>query len=227
MNVMGNTMGRSALAGVSAVAIIAMAGCSRVKPEELSAELARLRSEMRTEIQQGDQQVTTQLGGRIDGLDSRLDAIATDLEQRSDEFDVTVTRLESAIRFNAPVYFGFDDATVRPADQEVLDRFADVVKSYYPDAAITAEGFTDASGSAEYNKTLGKKRADAVVSYLQTAGGLSQAQLRAVSYGEETQRMMDESRGPGEAGLRNRRVVLVIEGQLTPEEKSPAPAATN
>ena len=71
-----------------------------------------------------------------------------------------VERLEGQVRFNAPVYFTFDDATIRPEDRAVLDRFADVIESYYPDVAITAEGFTDSSGSAEYNKALGKRRAD-------------------------------------------------------------------
>ena len=113
------------------------------------------------------------------------------------------------------MFFTFDDATIRPEDQAVLDRFADVIESYYPDVAITAEGFTDSSGSAAYNKALGKRRAEAVVAYLATQG-LDQGQLRAVSYGETTERMMDTQRGPGEAGVRNRRVVLVIDGTLPP-----------
>ena len=41
----------------------------------------------------------------------------------------------------------FDDATIRPEDQAVLDRFADVIEEYYPDVAITAEGVTDSSGN--------------------------------------------------------------------------------
>jgi len=222
-----NMIRSKALLGTCALAVVATTGCARVKPEELSAELARLRQEMRTEYQQGDQEVTQTLGTRIDGLDTRLDAVADELDQLSETFDVTVERLEGAIRFNAPVFFTFDDATIRPEDRAVLDRFADVIKTHYPEVAITAEGFTDPSGSAEYNKILGKRRADAVVGYLASEGGLDQAQLRAVSYGEETQRLMDEQRGPGETGIRNRRVVLVIEGQLTPEELNPPPATTN
>ena len=65
------------------------------------------------------------------------------------------------------------------------------------------------------------------MSYLASEGGLDQAQLRAVSYGEETQRLMDDKRGPGETGVRNRRVTFVIEGKLTPEEMAPPPATTN
>jgi peptidoglycan-associated lipoprotein len=218
-----NMIGSKALLGTCALMVVATAGCARVKPEELSAELARLRQEMQTEMQEGDQEVARSLGTRIDGIDTRLDAVASGLDQLSETFDVTVERLEGAIRFNAPVFFTFDDATIREADRPVLDRFADVIKTHYPEVAITAEGFTDPSGSAEYNKVLGKRRADAVVSYLASEGGLDQAQLRAVSYGEETQRLMDAQRGPGEAGVRNRRVVLVIEGQLMPEELIPPP----
>ena len=206
---------RSAIVG--AFTLVVVAGCARVKPEELNAELLRLREEMRSEYQQGDQRVTSELGGRIDGLDARLDVIADELGELSNEFEVTVERLEGAIRFNAPVYFTFDDATIRDADRAVLDRFAAAIESHYPGVAVTAEGFTDASGSTEYNQALGKRRADAVVSYLATEGGLDEAQLRAVSYGESTQRLMDAKRGPGEQGLRNRRVVLVIEGELPPE----------
>ena len=74
MNVMGNTKGRSTLAGVSAVAILAMAGCSRVKPEELSAELARLRSEMQAEIHRVTQRFSRFfVDGMADGSVRSLD----------------------------------------------------------------------------------------------------------------------------------------------------------
>jgi peptidoglycan-associated lipoprotein len=217
---------RGALAGTVAAAMFALGGCARVSPDELSVELAQLREEMRQEYAQGDQKVATDLSTRIDGLDARLDALAGELDELGETFEVTVERMESAIRFNAPVHFAFDDATVRPSDREVLDRFAGVIKTHYPDVLITAEGFTDPVGSVEYNRALGLKRAEAVVSYLTTEGGLEGTRLRAVSYGEETQRLMDDKRGPGEAGVRNRRVVLVIEGSATAEEMA-APTATN
>ena len=133
-----NMIGSKALLGTCALVVVATSGCARVKPEELTAELARLRQEMTTEFQQGDQEVTRSLGTRIDGIDTRLDAVASELDQLSETFDVTVERLEGAIRFNAPVFFTFDDATIREADRPVLDRFADVIKTHYPEVAITA-----------------------------------------------------------------------------------------
>lgn len=77
---------------------------------------------------------------------------------------------------------------------------------------MTVEGFTDPAGTASYNKRLGQHRADAVKEYLATAGGFETTQLKAVSYGEARNRQVAPgARGPGDEGLENRRVALVID----------------
>jgi peptidoglycan-associated lipoprotein len=87
-----------------------------------------------------------------------------------------------------------------------------VAREYYPDALITVEGFTDPSGSEEYNLRLGQRRAEAVAAYLTEMSDLTGDKLRAVSYGEDTRRLvMPEGWGPGAPGWENRRVVLVID----------------
>lgn len=204
----------AARAGLLTLAV-ALAGCHRVKHEELDAALAQVRSEMRTEYQQGDQKVAADANARMDGIESKLNTLADQLNMLGDSFTVTVQRMDNAIRFDAPVFFEFADAAVRPTDHEVLDRFAAVIKGHYPDVLITAEGFTDRAGATGYNKKLGLRRAEAVVDYLATTAGMDRGQLRAVSYGEDKSRLIDEEWGPGETGLRNRRVVLVIEGKDT------------
>ncbi|MGH7534446.1 MAG: OmpA family protein, partial [Gemmatimonadales bacterium] len=94
----------------------------------------------------------------------------------------------------------------------VLDRFASVVREYYPGALITVEGFTDPAGSVAYNQRLGQRRADAVREYLATAGGFATENLKAVSYGEVRNRQVAPgARGPGDLGIENRRVALVID----------------
>src|SRR5687767_3622258 len=100
MNVATASRSRIALAGVIAWSLVGVAGCKRVKPEEMSVALADLRQELRTEIQAGDRRVAADLGTRVDGLDARLTTLANELDQLSQEFDVTVERMESAIRFN-------------------------------------------------------------------------------------------------------------------------------
>jgi peptidoglycan-associated lipoprotein len=76
------------------------------------------------------------------------------------------------------------------------------------------KGFADPSGSEAYNVALalGRRRAEAVQTYLVDTGGLPAAQVRAVSNGEATDRLvLPDAHGPREPGLENRRVVMVID----------------
>jgi peptidoglycan-associated lipoprotein len=202
--------------GLGMLAMLALAGatsaCSTVSPEEMDTSLQALRAEMMDEMQNGDQAVTNQLGGRITAVERRMAALESDLQQMERDFEVSIQRLEDQLRFNVPVYFAFNDATVDMDDQAVLNRFGSVAREYYPDALITVEGFTDPSGSAEYNLQLGQRRAAAVAGYLVGTAELSEEQVRAISYGEDTRRLvMPEGFGPGAPGWENRRVVLVID----------------
>jgi len=197
-------------AGTLVILAATVTGCARVKPEELDARVA----DLRTEMQQGDDRVSGEvaaLGGRVDELDARLSTVERELTRLAREFDATVERLESALRFDMPVYFGFDDDQLTDTHRELLDRFAGVVREYYPDCLVTAEGFTDAVGTAEYNQALGLRRAEAVKMFLVQQGGLSVDQVRAVSYGEAQNRRVNDAHGPGTEGWENRRVALVID----------------
>lgn len=189
-----------------------LTGCSYIKRQEFDDRLAAMQGELRSEMTEGDEVVSNTLGERMDGFESRLSSLENELQALEREFDATVERLETAIRFNMPVYFGFDEDEIRAQDRGVLDRFAQVVKEYYPVSLVTVEGFTDPSGSAAYNKRLGMRRAEAVKGYLVQANGLSPDLLRAVSYGEESARQIRQGqKGPGNEGWENRRVVLVID----------------
>ena len=148
-----------------------------------TAEVARLREEM----QAGDRQV----GARVDSTNQpvadhtrRLDALDQELQAFRSEYNVSMEKIKDMLKFDVPVHFEFASSELREADRPVLDRFASVVKEYYPGALVTVEGFTDPAGSAAYNRRLGQRRADAVKEYLATAGGFTSETLKAVSYGE-------------------------------------------
>lgn len=189
---------------------LALTGCGHVAQEDLDTEL----EEIRAEIQEGDQQNAEQIdqvGQRVDDLEGRISSLENELQSLEDEFNTTVQRMESALRFSTPVHFAFDETEVRPEDEEYLDRFSSVVNEYYPDATVTVEGFTDPAGSESYNMRLGQERADAVRSYL-TENGMVGDRIKAVSYGEDTERLVQpDAQGPGEQGLSNRRVVLLVD----------------
>ena len=186
------------------------AACAHVGQDQFDSEIAALRAEMEQTSSGSDRRTEVQTA-QIARLEARLDGLARGLSALEGEFDVTVQRLETAIRFDMPVYFPFDEANLRPEDIPVLDRFAGVVDQFYPDALLTVEGFTDPTGSATYNLALGQRRAEAVQRYLVESEDFSPERVRAVSYGEDASRLVSPGQGGPEAGLENRRVVIVIE----------------
>lgn len=218
--------------GLGILAALGLAGaagaCSTVSPENMDAGLASLRAEMTQEWQGADEQLAQDMGGRIDGVERRMAQLESDLQQMERDFEVSIQRLEEQLRFNVPVYFAFDDATVQPEGQEILDRFGAVAQEYYPQALITVEGFADPSGPESYNLTLGQRRASAVAEYLTTSASLSSERVRAVSYGENTERLvMPAEQGPGQPGWQNRRVVLVIDHDGQPPVAAPVSQESN
>ena len=214
---MNYTTNRTARASTLLLAAISVTACAHVGQEDLDSRLTGLRDDMTREIRAGDDGVRMDLGRRMDGLEGSVEALRSDLAALEQEFDITVQELETALRFNVPVYFQFDDATVQPRGRDVLNRFADVAGTYYPQAHITVEGFTDPSGGAEYNLRLGERRAESVKAYI-VGRGLPAEMVRAVSYGEDNARLIvDGAHGPGISGWENRRVVLVIDHGGTAE----------
>ena len=200
------------LRSVLLAAVLSTAGCHYVKRDDFDTELARVRQEMAT----GDQRVASQASSQVSALEARMDARFQALEQglrtMEDEFGARVDRLEGSLRVHTPLHFGFDESALGSDEVPVLGRLAEVLKEHYPEALITVEGFTDPAGSRAYNLRLGQQRAEEVRSYLITAGGLSPDQVKAVSYGEDTARLvLPGAAGRGDLGRLNRRAVIVID----------------
>ncbi|MDP2957201.1 MAG: OmpA family protein [Longimicrobiales bacterium] len=188
-------------------AILSVASCAHVNRKDLDAQLGTLRSDLVQRMDEGD----AALGRRVELTEAGLAALRVDLDALERDFGVKVEALEDALRFDVPVHFGFDEAVVPTPGREILVRFSGVASTYYPDARITVEGFTDPAGSVAYNLKLGVRRAEAVKGYL-VGQGLSAERIGVVSYGESRDRLVAEgAEGPGTNGWENRRVVLVID----------------
>lgn len=197
---------RMATTSILLLGAFVMTGCYATKGS-VREQVEQLRQEM----QAGDEA----LGGRIDANQNRIQSIEQEVQRLRTELNdlnVKVTRLDGLIAFAMPIHFEFAQADLDESDKAVLKRFANVVREYYPDALLTAEGFTDQAGSASYNLRLGKQRAEAVREYLVNEGGINGDQIRTVSYGEAVTRLIDAgATGPGEKGASNRRVVIVLD----------------
>lgn len=196
---------RMAVTALFGTFVLAMtAGCAGVQEGDMNSAIADLRQDMEAEH--------SQLSSRIDDLDRRVGSLESELQSMRNDFNMTMERMEGAMKFSVPVHFAFDKAELRELDKPVLDRFAGVVKEFLPDALVTVEGFADPAGSEAYNLDLGMRRARSVKQYLTTAGGLQADRVKTVSYGESPDRqVVPGARGPGMTGIENRRVALVID----------------
>lgn len=99
---------------------------------------------------------------------------------RSQCVDITPELAEcSTVR----VHFDFNEANLHETAGPKLVRMARCLKGDH-DLHVTIEGNADERGTEEWNIALGDKRATAVAEYLEHLG-VSQAQLKTVSYGKE------------------------------------------
>lgn len=149
--------------------------------EEARAELDRIERERQAEIDR----LEDILGGVVD---TRRTPVGLVMSLGSDAIE-----------------FGFDEATLRPAERELLSRIAGVL--------LTARGFglfvyghTDDVGTEAYNQTLSERRANAVREYLIEAG-IDSTIIEARGYGKSSPRVESTT---AEARAQNRRVEIGI-----------------
>lgn len=203
------------LLGLAAVTTASLTACAtkgfvRTNLESQRAALSADLAAERADRMAGDSAVRADLA-------RDLAALRSDLTALRDEFGAKITAMEGKVTFAFPVHFGFDDATVRADDRAALERFADVVRTYYGGALITVEGFADPAGSRAYNLALSQRRADAVREFL-ASQGVSPSLLSSVGYGSTRQVRPGAMKDDAGAQL-NRRVAFVIE---TPVETTVA-----
>lgn len=102
------------------------------------------------------------------------------------------------------LYFDYDQFVVKDEYRPVLEAHAAYLLSKR-DARVILQGNADQRGSREYNLALGQKRAEAVRKALALLG-VDDAQIEAVSFGEEKPRSEGDTE---EAYAENRRVDVV------------------
>ncbi len=103
------------------------------------------------------------------------------------------------------VHFDFDRYSLRPEATRALD---EAIKALQADTTLRlqVEGHTCNIGTAEYNLSLGERRANSVRDYL-TSRGIGVDRLQTISYGEERPKH-DNARE--ETRRLNRRAALVV-----------------
>ena len=107
------------------------------------------------------------------------------------------------------IFFDFNKSEIRPEYLDIITQHGRYL-SQNPTGRVRLEGNTDERGTREYNIALGEARAKSIARMLQLQG-VSSAQMRSVSYGEELP--VDEAHTE-EAWSRNRRVNIIYEVEV-------------
>jgi outer membrane protein OmpA-like peptidoglycan-associated protein len=124
------------------------------------------RSEFSIPVKSGGYLVTTNYPGYV--TDSLFINIKDDRQiSRIDNQIVLVPREvgSGAFLMVRSILFGFDSYGISPEAGRELDRLA-LTLSGRQNLVVEVTGYTDATGSADYNRRLAARRADAVVAYL-------------------------------------------------------------
>jgi outer membrane protein OmpA-like peptidoglycan-associated protein len=108
-----------------------------------------------------------------------------------------------AFNVKVEVQFATNSADLTPESHQELDRLVEVLNST-PTIAGYVDGYTDSSGSAEHNRELSRKRAEAVADYL-ISHGVSRDRVITKGHGESNP-VADN--GTAEGRAENRRVIL-------------------
>jgi outer membrane protein OmpA-like peptidoglycan-associated protein len=113
----------------------------------------------------------------------------------------------------ATILFDLNKATLTPTDTQRLDELAQNVGSlkHY---VIQIQGYTDKTGSKEYNLQLSQKRANAVIRYLTTNGKVPLVRIYSLGYGETDPAAPNATR---KGRKLNRRVDLTVMVPQMPE----------
>jgi OmpA-OmpF porin, OOP family len=103
------------------------------------------------------------------------------------------------------IYFDVGSDRIRPESTPTLKMIGDMLIEH-PELKLTVEGHTDNTGAAASNQTLSEKRAQAIVAYLTSTGGVGAARLVAKGLGASKPAATNDT---SEGRQQNRRVELV------------------
>ena len=108
-----------------------------------------------------------------------------------------------------PIYFDTDRSRVRHAFHNILGQIALLLKAHPEIGRCAIEGHTDDTGPPEWNHKLSMLRAESVIEFLSSRGGVDPKRLMAIGHGEKAPWTSNDTPW-GRA--KNRRVVFHIEG---------------
>jgi outer membrane protein OmpA-like peptidoglycan-associated protein len=218
---MGEDARRQAILGRQAADAAALAAEEAKKREEAAAvarrdaeEKARVEAELVAQEAARQKALAAEQASREAAAEAQRQA-RVDLTARLNRALPTRQTERGIVAEIAGVQFATAKADLRPEAREALARFSGII-GVYPSIRVTVEGHTDNTGSNETNLTLSQARATVVRDYL-AAQGVERSHIDVQGLGSDRP-VADNATAEGRA--RNRRVEIILTGDLLPGESS-------
>jgi outer membrane protein OmpA-like peptidoglycan-associated protein len=104
------------------------------------------------------------------------------------------------------VKFPVDKHALSPEAEQRLSELVQRLKAENRNVYLEIQGYTDSTGTPEYNEKLGQERAEAVRRYL-SEQGVALNRMATISYGQDHPAAPNDTR---EGRAQNRRVAIVV-----------------
>jgi len=105
------------------------------------------------------------------------------------------------------VLFDINKSELKPTARERLAKVAGILLAY-PDIRVEVDGYTDSTGTVDFNQQLSQQRADSVRTYL-TSKGVSNNSITTQGFGPNNPIASNDT---ASGRQQNRRVELVLSG---------------
>jgi peptidoglycan-associated lipoprotein len=152
--------------------------------------------------------------GRISQVDAKVDQVSVKLDEVSNKVDKAVAnlRLERKLLLDLKdgAFYASNSTVLTAAGKHNIDVFLSDVKTDFAEnsnVVLVVAGFTDNTGTSEYNYELGLLRAKGIMKYLTLEKNVNPARVSSVSYGA-TAPVGDNSTAQGRE--QNRRVEIRV-----------------
>lgn len=169
------------------------------------------------QIQDSEARTSSELGTLRDKTDgnateiTKLRSLATELDSKADLAINKAKGFENyQIIWKGEVNFDFDKADINGAAEQILNEAGDKMEQN-PGSVIEIAGYTDKTGSANYNLMLGQLRAESSKRFLSDRFGISLYRMFVISYGENKPTV---DSGEMSSSSKNRRVALAVWGPM-------------
>lgn len=147
---------------------------SSAEQARLAAQIAQNQTLAAQHQTQDAERMAREEKARADAAEKKLELQLADLAAKKTERGIIITL--------GDVLFGTDQSRLTPMGLQTIQKLATVLQQN-PQRNVLIEGFTDSTGTNEYNQALSERRATAVRSALQLQG-IARERIALRGYGE-------------------------------------------